>query len=66
MPPSPYKRNRRMKSRLTAGSDDDRVNLRTKAVDMMRRTGGAMAPDQARSTSASERAEAPSGRHCPS
>jgi hypothetical protein len=45
MPPSPYKRNRRMKSRLTAGSDDDRVNLRTKAVDMMRRTGGAMAPD---------------------
>jgi hypothetical protein len=43
MPPSPYKRNRRMKSRLTAGSDDDRVNLRTKAVEMM--TGGRKAPD---------------------
>jgi hypothetical protein len=36
MPPSPYKRNRRMKSRLTAGSEDERVNLRTKAVEMMR------------------------------
>lgn len=44
MPPSPYKRNRRMKSRLMAGSEDDRVNLRTKAVEMM--TGGRKAPDR--------------------
>jgi hypothetical protein len=43
MAASPYKRNRRMKSRLTAGSDDERVNLREKAVAML--TGGRMAPE---------------------
>lgn len=40
MPPSPYKRDRRMKSRLTAGSEDERVSLRQKALEMMNRRGG--------------------------
>jgi hypothetical protein len=40
MPPSPYKRDRRTKSRLMGASDTDRANLRAKAVELMRGSRG--------------------------